>query len=82
MKHEFCPTCGRAYTKAHGLVLKKFLDSTSPISQCNLSKELKISYRQIIRILKQLQKAGIIELDHREPNRKGGLLAKNFWRKR
>lgn len=78
---ETCPCCGREYPRAYGAVLEAFDKSEKPIAQYALAKELKISYRQVIRILQQLQKASVIELDHTEPNVRGGKLEKNFWRK-
>ncbi len=50
----------------------------SPVGQYDLGKKCHVSYRQILRVLHQLEKAGLVRLDRTEPSSKGGKERK-FW---
>ena len=74
-----CPYCGRRYPTVYTKIVVAF-ETKQPIAQYQLSKKLGVSYRQIIRVLHQLEVTHYIERDHTEPSSKGGK-DKIFWRR-
>ena len=74
-----CPCCGRRYATVYAKIMVAF-EAKQPVGQYQLKKQLGVSYRQVIRVLHQLEATHYIERDHTEPSSKHGK-GKIFWRR-
>lgn len=75
-----CSHCGRTYPAIYAKIMRAFEEAKQPLGQYQLGKTLG-SYRQVLRILHQLEAAKYIEIDHLEPSKKRGK-RKIYWRRK
>ena len=75
-----CPHCGRKIPEGQMKIMKAFDEAQEPLAQYKLAKKSGICYRQVLRILHQLEAIHYIEKDHTEPSSTKSL-DRIFWRR-